>query len=54
MVAANLEVIWEMSVEAMQNLLSDTEKVIMDSGIGGVVPYLPLNELQRRSGAAAQ
>ena len=43
-----------MYLETMQNVLSGTEKVIMDSGVGGVVPYLPLNELQRRSGAAAQ
>jgi membrane protease subunit HflK len=43
-----------MYLETMQNIMTDTEKVIMDSGVGGVVPYLPLNELQRRSGAAAQ
>ncbi len=54
MVAANLEVIWEMSVEAMQNLLTDTEKVIMNRGVGGVVPYLSLDERRRRSGAEAQ
>ncbi len=50
----DLTVIWEMSVETMQNLLSDTDKVIMDRGVQGVVPYLPLDELRRRSGAAAQ
>ncbi len=43
-----------MYLETMQNVMSGTEKVIMDSGVGGVVPYLPLNDLQRRSGAAAQ
>ncbi len=49
-----MTVIWEMSVEAMQNLLSDTEKVIMNRGVGGVVPYLSLNERRHRSGAEAQ
>ncbi len=49
-----MTVIWEMSVEAMQNLLSDTEKVIMDRGVQGVVPYLSLDERRRRSGAEAQ
>jgi len=53
-VGVDLTVIWEMSVEAMQNLLSDTDKVIMDSGVGGVVPYLPLDQIRRRSGAEAQ
>jgi membrane protease subunit HflK len=40
-------------LEAMQEVLSRSEKFIMDeNGNGqGVVPYLPLNELQRnRSG----
>ena len=43
-----------MYLETMQNLLSETDKVIMDRGVQGVVPYLPLNELRRRSDAAAQ
>jgi membrane protease subunit HflK len=43
-----------MYLETMQNLLSGTDKVIMDSGVRGVVPYLPLDELRRRSGTAAQ
>jgi membrane protease subunit HflK len=43
-----------MYLETMQNVLSDTDKVIMDRGGPGVVPYLPLNELRRRSGAATQ
>jgi membrane protease subunit HflK len=39
-----------MYLETLQNVLSRTDKVIMDSGVGGgVVPYLPLNELRRRS-----
>ncbi len=44
----------EMYLETMQNLLTDTDKVIMDRGVQGVVPYLPLDQLRRRSGAAAQ
>jgi membrane protease subunit HflK len=43
-----------MYLETMQNVLTNTDKVIMDSGITGVVPYLPLDQLRRRSGAAAQ
>ena len=43
-----------MYLETMQNLLTDTDKVIMDSGVQGVVPYLPLDQLRGRSGAAAQ
>ncbi len=42
-----------MYLETMQNLLSGIDKVIMDRGVQGVVPYLPLNELRRRSGAAS-
>ncbi|MFQ6018582.1 MAG: FtsH protease activity modulator HflK [Kiloniellaceae bacterium] len=48
-----------MYLETMQNLLSGTDKVIMDRGVQGAVPYLPLNELRRasrggeRSGAAS-
>jgi membrane protease subunit HflK len=38
-----------MYLETLQNVLSRTDKVIMDSGVQGVVPYLPLNELRRRS-----
>jgi membrane protease subunit HflK len=38
-----------MYLETMQGVLSDTDKVILDgqSGAGGAVPYLPLNELRR-------
>ena len=44
-----------MYLETMQNLLSNVDKVIMDRGIqSSVVPYLPLNELRRRSGAETQ
>jgi len=43
-----------MYLETMQNVLSDTDKVILDgqTGAGGAVPYLPLNELRRTPGAA--
>ncbi len=38
-----------MYLETLQEVLSGTDKVIMDSGVQGAVPYLPLNELRRRS-----
>lgn len=38
-----------MYLETLQEVLGRTDKVIMDSGVQGVVPYLPLNELRRRS-----
>lgn len=41
-----------MYLETMQNVLADTDKVIMGRGTEGVVPYLPLNELQRRTSGA--
>lgn len=41
-----------MYLETMQNVLADTDKVIMGRGTEGVVPYLPLNELQRRTPGA--
>jgi membrane protease subunit HflK len=42
-----------MYLETMERLLAGTDKIILDSGSGqsgggGVVPYLPLNELTRR------
>jgi len=42
-----------MYLETMQGVLSQTDKVILDgqSGAGGVVPYLPLNELRRTPSA---
>ncbi|MHA1598469.1 MAG: FtsH protease activity modulator HflK [Alphaproteobacteria bacterium] len=42
-------------LERMQEVLKDIDKVIIDSGAGqGVVPYLALPELKRKSGGAAQ
>ena len=46
-----------MYLETIQDVLAKTDKVILDNnagGGGGVVPYLPLNELQRRGGAVSQ
>ncbi len=41
-------------IETMQEVLSNTDKIIIDENSGGgVVPYLPLGELQRR-GTSAQ
>ena len=43
-----------MFLETMQNVFSETDKVIIDSGEGNApIPYLPLNELQRRSSGGA-
>ena len=41
-----------MYLETMQQVLSDTDKVILDNqqGAGGAIPYLPLNELRGQSG----
>jgi len=44
-------------LEKMQSVLSDTEKIIIDQGGNGgqgVVPYLPLPEIKKRSTEAAQ
>ena len=35
-------------IETMQEVLSNTDKIIIDDNSGGVVPYLPLSELQKR------
>jgi membrane protease subunit HflK len=35
-------------IETMQDVLSNTDKIIIDEKSGGVVPYLPLSELQKR------
>jgi len=44
-----------MYLEAMQEVLSKSDKIIMDSkGGSGVVPYLPLPEIQRRSQSGQQ
>ena len=41
-------------LETMENVLGNTNKVIIEPGAGGqgVVPYLPLPEVKARSGAA--
>jgi membrane protease subunit HflK len=38
-----------MYLETMERVLGGADKIILDSGSGngGVVPYLPLNELNR-------
>ena len=35
-------------LETMERILGGSEKLVMDSGSQGVVPYLPLNELSPR------
>jgi membrane protease subunit HflK len=35
-------------IDTMQDVLSDTDKIIIDEKSGGVVPYLPLSELQKK------
>jgi len=35
-------------IETMQDVLSNTDKIIIDKKSGGVVPYLPLSELQKK------
>lgn len=40
-----------MYLETMQEVMTRTNKVIMGNGTEGAVPYLPLNELQRRAPA---
>jgi membrane protease subunit HflK len=42
-----------MYLETMQKVLTSIDKVIMDRGVQGAVPYLPLNELRRSDGGAA-
>ena len=44
-----------MYLETIERLFTGTDKVIMDPGaIGGVVPYLPLDQLGRRPQSAPQ
>jgi membrane protease subunit HflK len=45
-----------MYLEALSSILGSAEKVIMDTGADGtgVVPYLPLPELQKRSQSGEQ
>jgi modulator of FtsH protease HflK len=35
-------------IDTMQDVLSNTDKIIIDEKSGGVVPYLPLSELQKQ------
>ena len=52
--AQNMDVVRRrMYLETMEEVLGGIDKVLIDSsaqGTGGVVPYLPLHELQRRQG----
>lgn len=41
-------------LERMQDVLKNSEKVIIDKGQGGVVPYLPLPELRKRTEGGGQ
>ncbi len=44
-----------MYIETMESVLKNAQKIIMDdNGKGGVVPYLPLNELNRVAPAAGE
>jgi len=44
-----------MYLETMQGVLAASDKVILDSSIGGgAVPYLPLNELRGRTGSSTR
>jgi membrane protease subunit HflK len=43
-----------MYLETLQKVFSEADKVILDDNTGGVVPYLPLNELRRGSGSSSQ
>ena len=40
-----------MYLETMQKVLTDIDKVIMDQGVQGAVPYLPLDQLRRAPGS---
>ncbi|MGI9488469.1 MAG: FtsH protease activity modulator HflK, partial [Geminicoccaceae bacterium] len=45
-----------LDLETMEDVLSDMNKVLIDgsaNGAGGVVPYLPLPELERRANQRA-
>ena len=43
-------------LERMQDVMKDSEKIIIDNSKGGqgVVPYLPLPEIKKRSDAKGQ
>jgi membrane protease subunit HflK len=44
-----------MYLETMERLFGGTDKIIIDPGAsGGVVPYLPLDQLMRRQQSAPQ
>ena len=43
-----------MYLETMERLFGGTDKIILDAGPGGVVPYLPLDQLGRRAPSAPQ
>ncbi len=43
-----------MYLETMERVLGGADKIIMEKGSQGVVPYLPLNELNRRPGQPKQ
>jgi len=49
--AAPLVTRQRMYLETMEAVYEDAEKLIMDSKNSGVVPYLSLDELKRKSGA---
>ena len=44
-------------LETMERVLGNSDKLVLDQGLGGsgpgVVPYLPLNEIGRRATPAA-
>jgi modulator of FtsH protease HflK len=42
-----------MYLETMERVLGGTDKIILDSKGGGAVPFLPLDQLQRRPATAA-
>ena len=43
-----------MFLETMERVLGDMNKVLMDQGAGGAVPYLPLNQLSPGAGARSE
>jgi membrane protease subunit HflK len=43
-----------MYLETMERLFGGTDKIILDSGVNGVVPYLPLDQLGRRAPSTSQ
>jgi membrane protease subunit HflK len=43
-----------MYLETLQQVLAGADKVILDKGVGGTVPYLPLNELRRDRGETSK